>query len=234
MKHQSGNALWFILVAIGLLGLLTVMMSRSSSSTNETGGYEQNIIHANKILSYAKSMENAVQSLLARGCSENDISFWHDSDGNGTENGSDDYFNANSPTDRSCHVFDVAGAGLTWTTPNENWLDQTQNAQTFFGDYTISTGNRLTSLETNNLDLLIFLSWIPIDLCESINNLLFSSSDITQDNAGFSRSPFAHGNYSVAGSNITLSSPLHSGEASGCFTSQTNGGFHFYHALHAR
>lgn len=114
LKQQNGNALFFILIAIALLGLLTVTMTRSGDSTNDTGDYEQNQIVASEVLTYAKSIENAVQTLLARGCSENEISFWHDSDGNGTEDASDDYYNTNSPTDHSCHVFDVAGAGMTY------------------------------------------------------------------------------------------------------------------------
>lgn len=114
-NDEGGNALIFILIAIALLGLLTVTLSRSGDSTNDTGDFEQNQIAASEILAYAKSIENAVQSLLARGCSENEISFWHDSDGNGTEDGGDDYYNDKSPTDRFCHVFDVAGAGMTFT-----------------------------------------------------------------------------------------------------------------------
>lgn len=112
--NEKGNALWFILIAIGLLGLLTVSLTRSGSSTNETGSFEQNQIAASEILSYAKSIENAVRFLLSKGCSENELSFWRDSDGNGVEDASDDYFNNRSPTDRSCHVFEPQGAGMTY------------------------------------------------------------------------------------------------------------------------
>lgn len=113
-KTQNGNALFFILIAIALLGLLTVTMMRSSSDSNDAGSYEQSQIVASEVLNYAKSIENAVQMLLARGCSENELSFWHDSNDDGNENSSDDYYNSKSPTDHSCHVFDVAGAGLTY------------------------------------------------------------------------------------------------------------------------
>jgi len=111
---QHGNALFFILIAIALLGLLTMTMTRSSSDSNDTGGFEQSQIVASEVLNYAKSIENALQMLIARGCSENELSFWHDSNGDGSENASDNYYNSKSPTDHSCHVFDVAGAGLTY------------------------------------------------------------------------------------------------------------------------
>ena len=83
---QKGNALWFILIAIILLGLLTSMLTRSGGSTNDTGGYEQAEIGVSEVLSYAQSIDNAVQALKARGCGENEISLWHDSNGDGVRN----------------------------------------------------------------------------------------------------------------------------------------------------
>ena len=101
------------------------MLNRSSSSTNETGGYERNSIQASEILAYANTIENGVQSLLARGCGENELSFWYDSDNNGTENGSDRYYNSDAPTDQSCHIFEPEGAGVRRITQDPSdmgWL----------------------------------------------------------------------------------------------------------------
>lgn len=114
MKKQSGNALWFILIAIFLLGGLTVLLSRTGSNTEETGSTEKSRIIATEILRYAASIENAVQFLLTQGCSENELSFWYDSNGDGNENASDDNYNPTSPTDRSCHIFSQKGAGITY------------------------------------------------------------------------------------------------------------------------
>ncbi len=234
---QKGNALWFILVAIGLLGLLTVMMTRSSSNSNETGSYEQTVIKANDFLSYTKSIENGVQSLLARSCSENELSFWHDSNDDGVEDASDDYYNIGAPTNRSCHVFDVAGAGLKFAEPRESWLDSNESAQAKYGEITFTGSNQVSNLETNSRsDLLIITSWLTKDICESINNTLFSDPVITEDNGSFSTTPFTSAAFRAASfSNINLTTfPLHDGQPSGCFTSEDDGGYHFYHALHAR
>ena len=116
---ERGNALFFILIAVALLAALTMVISRSGSSVDQSGDFERNNIQASKVLRYAKSIETGIQDLLLRGCSENEISFWHDSDGDGDEDGDDDYYNANSPTDHSCHVFDTSGAGLTWVDISE-------------------------------------------------------------------------------------------------------------------
>ncbi len=234
--YQKGNALWFILVAIGLLGLLTIMLSKSSSTSNETGGFEQNSIQANAILSYAKGIENAVQGLLTRGCGENDISFWHDSDGNGTEDASDDYFNVRSTlTDRSCHIFDVAGAGMTLIPANERWLDNSQDSEVNFGSFVFSSTNTIVNLETNRDELVVLLNWIDLGTCQALNNILFSEATITEDPDSFSHTPNATGNFDTVSENIDLSSfALHDGESSGCFSSEDEGGFHFYHVLHER
>lgn len=235
-RHQNGNALWFILVAISLLGLLTIMMSRSSSTSNETGNYEQNIIKANEVLSYAKSVENAVQGLLARGCSENEISFWDDSDGNGIEDASDTYFNINSPDDRSCHIFNAAGAGLNYITPKRDWLDLSAEGSGFnFGTFVFSSTNTVTNLENNRDELIILLEWLNQSTCQAINNILFSETTITEDPASFSYAPSATGSFDTVADDINLSSyGPHNGQNSACFSSQTEGGFHFYHALITR
>ncbi len=114
MNKQSGNALWLILIAIFLLGGLTVLLSRTGSQTEDTGSAEQMQILASEMIRYGADIETGIKTLLGRGCSENQISLWYDSNNDGTENASDSYYNSNSPTDRSCHVFDVNGAGLTY------------------------------------------------------------------------------------------------------------------------
>lgn len=209
---ESGNALIFILIAIALLGLLTVTLSRSGDSTNDTGDFEQNQIAASEILSYAKSIENAVQMLLARGCSENDISFWHDSDGNGTEDGSDDYYNPNSPTDRSCHVFDVAGTGLTYRSPSPLFSGALQ----------------ITDVETSRAELLFILEDQSSEVCNQINNL--SGAPVIDE--VYSTPTLFTGNFSNASAVGT------SGETEGattaCFTDTNTSTNALYHVLHAR
>ena len=165
-QKQNGNALIFILIAIALLGLLTVSLSNSSSNSNDTGDFEQNQIAASEILTYAKSIENAVQSLLARGCSENEISF-----DQAVVSG---YSNTNSPTDNSCHVFDVAGAGLTYIAPNEDWLDNAFDIPFYSGNYGtwwISTSPQIDDVGTNNAELKISLNFLKESICLRLNGM---------------------------------------------------------------
>ncbi len=244
---EAGNALIFILIAIVLLGLLTVTLTRSGDSTNDTGDFEQNQIAASEILTYAKSIENAVQSLLARGCSENEISFWHDSDGNGTEDGSDDYYNDKSPTDRSCHVFDVSGVGLNYFQINEDYFDSNQSTETLYGENYFpssvcvqNVGSGSTNCQSNGVndeEILIFIPYLKENICKSINTSLTGSSDIPKDTGAMwpnDHSKFT-GNLSD-GNSITLLGGYH-GTSSLCIEGDTRpvaGTYHFYHVLHAR
>jgi type II secretory pathway pseudopilin PulG len=252
MKNQSGNVLIFILIAIGLMGLLTATLTRSSNTTNDTGEYERNEIVASEILRYAKSVENAVQSLIARGCSENELSFWHDSNGDGVEGAADDYYNANSPTDHSCHVFEPEGAGLTHITPNENWLDTSLSAEPFYNEIvfadtscindvggTDTTANCATDGSAHNTDIIMFVTYIKQSICQSINRTQ-NIADIPVDSGAMfanSSNVFFNGaflnlnNIGVVNSGTSLN-----GKATACAEADTvpDKGYHFYHVLHAR
>lgn len=120
--RENGNALWFILIAIILLGLLTAMLTRSGGNTNDTGDYERLSIKANEIITYGRSLGNGIQMLLSRGCSENEISF---EDPLLASQGSfSDHSNPNAPADFSCHIFRPEGAGLEyWITTDLDIYD---------------------------------------------------------------------------------------------------------------
>ncbi|HOO82886.1 MAG TPA: hypothetical protein PK513_10340, partial [Alphaproteobacteria bacterium] len=95
MYTERGNVLWFILIAVALLAALTMVLSRSGSTVDQSGDIEQQRVKASQILRTAKSIEAGIQQMRLRGVSENDMSFWHDSNGDNTEDGSDTYYNAN-------------------------------------------------------------------------------------------------------------------------------------------
>ncbi len=240
-KSQSGNALWFILIAIALLGLLTMMMSRSSSTSNETGSYEQNQIAASEILNYAKSIENAVQSLLARGCSENEISF--------ENNLIAGYTNPKSPTDHSCHVFEPEGAGQTYEIPNENIFDRTHSSEPWYGNWHFTSRNVISNAgdtcpQDKCADLAIILSFANKKTCLQINNLVKMqnpSGNPPAETSGIATNndllKFT-GNYNFS-AGIDMGSSLQE-YTSGCvdpvnlYGTAFSNSYHIFYVLHAR
>lgn len=105
-KNERGNVLFLIMIGIVFIGLLTMVLTRNSSSVDQSGDREQIQVKIGQVLRYAKSIEAAMQEMRLRGISENDFSF---------ENATTatDYTNANCTT-TDCRLFDVGGAGLVY------------------------------------------------------------------------------------------------------------------------
>lgn len=201
-KNQNGNALIFILIAIALLGLLTVTLSRSGDSTNDTGDFEQNQIVASEILTYAKSIENAVQMLLSRGCGENDISFENNIVAGYT----------NPPDTPPCKIFDAAGAGMTYGSPNPIFSGALQ----------------ITDVETDRADLLFILEDQSDTVCTQINRL--SNTPVIDE--AYTTPALFTGAYN--NTNAIGASGETQGARTGCFVDTNTSTNIFYHVLHAR
>lgn len=160
---QRGNALWFILIAIVLLGSLTVLITRSGSSVSQSGDVEQNRIKVSSLMRYAKGIEIAVDQMKARGVSENQISFKNTITAT-------DYTNTNCTTP-DCEIFSASGGGQTYSvTPNMNdgsdWI--------FTGANNVGTtaGPIGTTAAGTGNDLIMLLPNVSADLCQQINREL--------------------------------------------------------------
>lgn len=172
-KKESGNILVLILVAIALLAALSMMFLRTSQSTSDTAEYERASVVASEILRYAAGIENAVRQLRLRGCGENQISFWHDSDENGIENSSDDYYNSGAPTDHSCHIFEPEGAGIEFQSPKANWINNDLSASEGFGTIQFTRNMAIRDIGKNSnhtgMDLILWIPYLNQDICAQIN-----------------------------------------------------------------
>ncbi len=73
---ESGNVLFFILLGVVLIGLVTAAV-RSGGGEGENIDREQAIIAASQIRQYASEIEQGVISILQSGVSESDIRFAH-------------------------------------------------------------------------------------------------------------------------------------------------------------
>ncbi len=188
---RAGNVLFFILIGIFLLGGLTVLMSRTNSQSEDTGSSEQASIAASEILKNAASLESAISNLRSRGCGENQISFWNDSDGNGVEDASDDYYNPSAPSDRSCHVFFTQGAGLNIPKLKTSWLDSTYSASYLYGqNYYTGSARVLELADTSRSELIYYIQYIKKDICTALNRSL-GVSVIPADNGVNNSSEYA-------------------------------------------
>lgn len=120
--NQRGNVLFVVLIAIVLFGALSAMVMRTEdyqgSLDNETVSIE-----TYELLDYAVMIEQAVANLmLAHGCELTELSFDHPDRSN--YNTAGHYLNPNSPSDKSCHIFDEAGGGVPYKEPSQISLEE--------------------------------------------------------------------------------------------------------------
>jgi type II secretory pathway pseudopilin PulG len=225
---EKGNVLWFILVGIVLLGALTLILSRSGSSVDQSADVEQLRVRAAQIMRYAKGIETAIDQMKIRGVSENDISFQNTVT-------TTDYTNARC-TSVECRLFDPGGAGMAYQPPPPGTNDGSD--WIFTGDNNIGSASDPIGTQgagTGN-DLIMLLPDMSEALCIQINRDLDvgSPGELPVDNGGVDISPF-QGQYAAALREIDADpSMLLGGHNAGCFIDDTDDTLYFYFVVLAR
>ncbi len=220
--NETGNVLWFILIAVVLLGLITMVLSRSGSNVEQSGDREQYRIKISKLTRYGKGLEFAVQDLLLKGCAENELSFE-----NSKETG---YINGNSPTDESCHIFRPKGAGLSWQGFNGTAFTGTTISEA------ITPAMEIANIADTGRAELSFVTRVSEGQCKEANRM----SDIGWSVAGLTSDaddwdlPFS-GTFTKSYDIGTGAgeAPDLSGKSTGCFIDD-NDDYIFYHVILAR
>lgn len=210
---ESGNALWFIMLAIALLAALTITITRSSDSVEQSGDFERARVHATHILRYVSGLEKTIDQMRMRGISENDISF-HDS-GWGNNN-----YQHSPALPNSNRIFHVEGAGLNFPDIGgaSNWI--------IFGDRSVD------SLETSSHELIIQAE-VSKNICTQINAIagITGPSDDPPTDVITAPTEFT-GSFTDGGeANLVIGDEAagFSGEPTGC--REDGGIYYFYHVL---
>lgn len=246
MTHnsQSGNALWFILIAIVLLGGLTVLMSRSSGTSDDAGDYERGQIDISELSRYAKSLELAVQNLKTNNkCSENDLNF------DSADVANDD--NPSAPVDESCDIFSDKGAGLAYRPIPTKFLDPTHSGETLFGHWVFNGSLDVAGHGTSGAaptdnrakELLVIAPFITKDLCLALNKF-YGISAISGDPPKEDNTNKAHflsqftgnfgGGIDIDGNGNASGLQVFYYKSAGCTTATDENTYFFYQILIAR
>lgn len=244
MKHvkipptdaESGNILIIILVAIALIGALTMTVMRSDVTDADAVAPEQAKIIAAQTMGQARTFEQAVKTLIARGCSEQEINFE-----NTIVAG---YTNGGAPADDHCDVFDRDGAGLAWSNPSANANDGSS--------WRLLAGNAVDGVTTTDdgacasgcIDLLAVLPNVTLNVCKQLNAIakVTAASDAPPVDLGnFDATTKIAGFDAVAAGVAVLDTgALLSGKRTGCFEATNVDGapagdtYWFYHVLLVR
>ena len=230
---QSGNVLWFILVAIALIGILTGILTRSGSSVDQGGDVEQSRIKASSIMRYAKGLEEAITQMKLRGISENEISFENDKT-------SVDYTNDRCNRD-DCLLFDVNGGGQVYLPPPAGTSRASEWLFTGYNNVGNEDGPVGTTEDIRGNDLLIMLPGISQSLCTQINRDLGVANPggkPPRDENGIGLEPFTGTFFDAGGAPVTIDAdppPFElNRKQTACFYDDNSGQLIFYHAILVR
>lgn len=151
---ERGSALWFILIVLVLIGLLTAVLSRSGSSVDQTGDVEQQRIKVNQMLRFTKGLETAITSMTMNGISASDLNF------------SATNADSGNCTRSACKVFHRDGGGVSYQTAPAG-ISATAGAQ-----WLITATNDALGVGTTAPDLILMLRNVNTSYCTQINAVL--------------------------------------------------------------
>lgn len=177
--RESGNVLFYILIAIALLGALTFAITRQGGDSLEISEEKSKVL-ATEFLEYSNMVANAFGQLRLRGCDLDDMNFDH-SDLTG-------YDNSSAPSDGTCDIYALAGGGLEYVPPPYaamTGVTPSTNHWNFYADTEIEDVGT-TCGSSSCSDLIIVAANIRQSVCEAINEHLgvrMTSSAVPTDTA---------------------------------------------------
>lgn len=166
---NHGIAIGPILFVIAILAVLATTIAAATGSFSGSTDSERAQIEATTIMNYANSIAAAVQRLQAMGCTDSQLSFYTTvyTTWNGTIMNTNP---AGAPADKHCHIFDIAGGGITpIEMPNNTALGYAAGVSR---PGTISfMSTQWTGAGTSANDIVMVLWNVKTDTCVRLNVL---------------------------------------------------------------
>jgi hypothetical protein len=243
-RKNSGNALFIILICLGLFAALSYAITRSSSGTQSVSK-ETTQLAVDEVIQYAATLRSTVQRLVAfKGCTVGDGTA---PSYTGTLNFASasfatpaNYTNAGAPSDKSCDVFDPAGGGAAWQKPPTI-------AQAVGGsEYLITGGLSIKGVGSDSSGTSYFemtlVTWVTKDMCMAINTLsgvTNTGGNPPTNTAGMTipstaAQGMAKGFSSVLTLNTAGGTPEVETHMTGCWYDTTGGHYNFYSVIAPR
>lgn len=225
-SSESGNVFVFVILGVVLFAALMFIVSRGMNQSPSTISGKKDKLAVSDILSYAQKVERTVQKLQSRSISENDLSF---------ENPVSAGYANPSCTSAACKVFDAGGGGISWQTPDPDWLDLASNPNR---QWRIANADEYQDIGTTCgadacVDLALILWPLRKELCMAINAHLGidnpgNAPPTDNDIAG---GVFAGGFGYVETVGDEAGGAAIRGRRTGCVTQDSNGNHFFYQIL---
>ena len=240
---QRGSVIIWILVLVALFGMLSFVVSQGSRTGAGQITQEKANLLATEIITSANTINQAVKTLLINGCTDSNISFQNSVITSG-------YTNASSPANKSCHVFEPAGGGVSYPTINLDAVAKIHPETSFYGKAMFTGRAQVVGMGTDCAanscnELIMSFGDLTLEVCNAINKKLDIPYAASEQVSGWS---WASGNFfsgfypfnsSGTGSYIgNQDGNILTGKKAGCLKrndlSYAPGYYEFYQVLIAR
>ncbi len=222
-NNESGNVLIVILLAIALIGALTIAI-QGSSRQNASIDKETMVIRISETLRYSSELERAVAFIMQNGVSESNIRFAH-------PDAHSDYGDLSADSDKKDQLFAREGGGARYRSAPANINDG--SAWEFYGN------TALPEVGSSKSELIAVLPNVTQEFCEQINKTLgYNSTQPTDSATCINSGPnerfndttqFSSSPNTVSETTFSLKPSL-----SGCVQCTSDNNYHFFHVLMAR
>lgn len=222
ISSEAGNVIFFIMLGVLLLGLVTAAI-RGSGMQGANIDRETLILDAGRVRQYTNELERGIAFILRDSISEVDLRFAHG-------DAPSDYGDITDQPYRQ--VFHRTGGGAEYRLPPGTVNDGSK--WEFYGN------SHLPDVGTGRADLIAVLPNVKPEFCEHINGLIGYDTQ-PLDTGGASGCLYAAASERFGDSKQYDTTPNTVDEGSfsvrpamqGCVKCD-DGSFHFYHVLHAR
>lgn len=221
-EDESGNILLIILLAIVLLGALTIAMQGTSSS----GGHidrETLMLRVGETQRYAAELERAVMYIQQNGKSESEIRFAH-------PDANTDYGDLSADTDPTDQVFHKLGGAARYRSPPAGISDG--SAWEFYGH------TALPEVGSDAAELIAVLPNVTSEFCARINSDIGYAAQPTDTGTcinGGATERFDDGTQYESSPNTVVDANFSiKPSTEGCVQCTGDGSYHYFRVLLAR
>lgn len=239
---ESGNVIFYILIAVALLAALSYSVAQSGRSSLKNLSQEKSRLFATEIIEQGNTLATTTSQLRLRGYKDTEISFEND-----IVTG---YENPDCDVD-GCKVFSLNGGGVHYLAPKSEWLDPAFSGNAQYGEIYIHGAAHIPEIGLDADDLIVFIPYIRREICLAINERLGIDLSVDgmiplESNGPFTVNQKFTGTYGsgtgrkVSGDATVSDANILTGKSAGCTQSSGTSGtptansYHYYHVLMAR
>ncbi len=227
---QSGNVLFYILIAVALLAGLGFAVSESVRGGGQQITNDRARLIATEIIEYSNNISAAVSQLQLRGVDIDELCF--DDTGFG---GTYDYAGC---TDDFNKIFHISGAGIQWRQAPSEAMDSSATPDNLWHIYADNEVENVgtTCAAAGCSDLILVTDELLLSVCQQINDLLgiTDSADAPPTDTDIGETLYV----GAFGYNETIGDEAGGteldGQTAGCFQNTTDSKYVFYKVLVAR